>query len=178
MEGWFTKNIKDLGPMAAALAALLSTLITATIGWLKDRGEGAKRLSRIEDAEKRVAFVQAWSDARIRLAPNETSTTQAFAIEQLDAIFSEFKLLAEQHAAEPVQAAKERRSSVGWLRKVLLLYLPVRGRAWVPRIFFYVIALDTVLHPIFNWHEGEIGTFLFGAGILLVLFWGISKVME
>jgi hypothetical protein len=170
-------NIKDLGAIAGAAAALLSTLITAAIGWLKDRGESAKRLSRLEDAGKRVAFVQAWFDTRTRLAPNNTAETQVLALEQLDQIFGEFKSVSLQHAVNAAATAAERRKSIGWLRKALLLYAPVRWRGWVPRAFFYFVILEIVVYPLIE-PSADLASFFLGAGIFLAFFWIISRVME
>jgi hypothetical protein len=164
--------------MVGAGGALASTLITAVVGWLKDRGEVARRLSRLDDAGKRVAFLRTWAEARDELAPADAERTRNQVILQLDSIMDEFRTVSAQHAASPALAASEKRKAVGWFRKALLLYKPIRWRAWVPRIFFYLMVAETIGYGIGRRHDPDIAYFYLGAAILLITLWGISVAME
>jgi hypothetical protein len=151
---------KENFPALATLAiGLIGTLVSLSAAWAKDLNATAQRMRVLEDATKRALFWDTWSKALATVDP-EANTADLRA--QLKA-----EILA---AAEPVHQLFRKppanaprvtslagylsfRSSLSRFRRWLLLYKPPRGRAWVPRIFFYYYLMTIPLRPFLSRHS-------------------------
>lgn len=145
--------------LATVAIGLIGTLVSLSAAWAKDLNATAQRIRVLEDAMKRAQFWDTWSKALATVDP-EANTADLKA--QLKA-----EILA---AAEPVQLLFRKppenaprlaglaeflsfRSSLSRFRRWLLLYKPPRGRAWVPRIFFYYYVMTIPLRPFLSSHS-------------------------
>jgi hypothetical protein len=145
--------------LATVAIGLVGTLVSLSAAWAKDLNATAQRIRVLEDAMKRAQFWDTWSKALATVDP-EANTADLKA--QLKA-----EILA---SAEPVQQLFHKtpantpslagladylsfRSSLSRFRRWLLLYKPPRGRAWVPRIFFYYYLMTIPLRPFLSSHS-------------------------
>jgi hypothetical protein len=141
--------------MLAAAAGVVTTSLTLLVGWLQTRNAASRRLKEIEEAHKRVSFLEEWHRTRLAVAPNESEESRSLVLAELDAAMERVKNLQSSTASSP--AAIEREAYVArlsWYRRWFLLYMPGRPLAWLPRVFFYLSFL-----PPWGWLQGERWTY-------------------
>ncbi len=128
--------------LLTAAAGVLTTLITLLVGWLHTRSADSRRTSAIEEAGKRVQFLEAWYRTRMAVVPDELEESRRLVLQQLDAVMDHVQatetLVGKAGASEEWSAHV---SKLSWVRRWLLFYRPVRPLAWLPRAFFYLSAV-------------------------------------
>ena len=141
---------------------LVTSLIPVIVGWWKDRGASARRSRHLDDAAKRVSFWDVWLKAISPLDLDESvSERKEFAKAEFLAIANDIKILfaldtPSQKHERATNFENERVEMPRW-KRWLLLYKPPRARAWFPRFFFYLFALQalTYLPVIVPWQKSE-----------------------
>jgi hypothetical protein len=168
----------NLAAIIGGATALLSTLVTVAFSWFKDRGASAQRLSKLDEASKRISLLESWFNARSRIAPDEIGVAKPLVLEELDLAFREVKDLHEKARISPATVSAQQRAKVGWFRRLLLLYPPPRKRAWVPRVFFYLVLVETIAYPLLEPSNPDLRYFFVGVGVMLVILWVASVAIE
>ena len=162
-------------------AALLSTLLTVAFSWFKDRSTSALRLSKLDEASKRISFLESWLNVRTRVAPDEIGAAKPLVLEELDLAFREMKDLHAKARISPAAVSAQRRAQVGWFRRLFLLYSPQRKRAWVPRVLFYLVLIEAVAGPFSresNMPYSDLVFFFLGVGVVAAICWAASVKLE
>src|SRR5712692_2875512 len=171
------KDTGTLAPILGGVAALLSTLVTVAFSWFKDRSVSAQRVSKLDEASKRISLLESWFNARSRIAPDEIGVARPMALEELDSAFREVKDLHERALVSPATVSAQQRAKVGWFRRLLLLYAPPRKRG-VARVLFYLVMVEGIAYPLLEPKDPEMGYFFLGVGVMLVILWMASVMTE
>jgi hypothetical protein len=127
--------------------ALLGSLATLLVTWLRDRDAIAIRSKRIEDATKRVAFWDGWLRAIEPLTPDSEKLLQKehvyrqllAASAQIEDLFATTDRLRARVKA--YREFEKYRNNLPWFRRWFLLYKPPTVRAWIGRIILYAYTL-------------------------------------
>lgn len=123
----------------------------------------------------RLWWLRAWRKTRPRCEPNSkpNSWRAAKTVEEA------FPKPVTQSTTGPAAVAdyQSSRATLRWYRRWLLLYKPARPRAWVPRVFFYLMAVELIALPFILFDPEERDDWIYGViGVLALtlLFRGLS----
>jgi len=135
--------------LLTAAAAVFTSLLTQLIGWLQTKSADSRRAKTIEEAVKRVQFLEGWYRTRLAVAPNELEAVRSIVQHELDAAMERIKTL-EIPAVTPAWLGERnaRIAKLSWFRRWFLLYKPVRLLAWLPRLYFYLSAAFATLYAV------------------------------
>jgi hypothetical protein len=143
---------------------------------LKDRSRNAQRMRGFEEAEKQLIVLQRWFEVQQLVIPAEQlqEVKRQIAVDS-DRIYSELRKFEERSPGPRTSVGFKRPESK--IRRMFLLYKPLRARAWIPRVIFYSY-LPTPLIALVSRDASEI----IGSVILSIafatLFWWMSVLLE
>lgn len=137
-----------------AVVGLVCMMLTGIATWVKDLNSHGRRLRTLDEATKRVAFWDAWSKSLAAIDSQQNPQTLAEKVKleviaAAESVERAFHSLAMEQAKEVSARQTHERtlSTISQLRRWFLLYKPVRWFAWIPRVFFYIYALEAPLLP-------------------------------
>lgn len=151
---------------------IVSTLIPIADKWVRDHTARQRASEDLETLTKRVAFLDAWFKTATLVNGSNSSLEMNTTVQQ------ELLQLAKLYAARSmpiikatlVEAQQIPKSAI---RRALLIYLPRRRIAWIPRLFFYgfasyCVAIIAELRPKTGLYDPLVWAFFF---ILIALAW-------
>ncbi|HEY4358979.1 MAG TPA: hypothetical protein VGN16_24750 [Acidobacteriaceae bacterium] len=134
-----------------SLVTVACSLSPLVVGWFKDRDTAAKRSRLVDDANKQVLFWKNWYEAITSVNPDCDVAERRKRAEQN---IHNASVLVEsssqtdasiQTTLHKLRTFEIKRVGLSGIRKVFLLYKPARPLAWIPRVFFWVYLMCTVL---------------------------------
>ncbi len=155
---------------------LVSALIASVGSMLKDRSRSTQRMRRYEEAERQLAILQKWFEVQQVVSPVEQlqEVKRQVGIESTR-IYSELRRFEERTPAPRTSAGFKRPESK--IRRMFLLYKPLRARAWIPRVIFYSY-LPTPILALASRDATEIVGSLVLSIAFASLFWWMSVLLE
>jgi hypothetical protein len=119
-----------------AIVGLAGTLATLAFSWIKERDEATKRVKRIEEASKRLAFWDQWWKIQQTIGEvDELSRSKELVRTQIILVTADLTTIPQ-----PAPGTEVSRQSVAFSRMILFLYKPRNAVAYLPRVFFWVVA--------------------------------------
>jgi hypothetical protein len=174
VDGSFKLSDDVIKGLIAGAAGLVGTLITAAITWARDRDVSSQRLRLLDEESKRLTFWDAWLKIQVSITTSEAELSElrervrAEASAAAALVKGAFQQPISESAAPSTLAeySKLRNSLPRW-RRWSLLYKPARTRAWIPRVLFYMFAVEGIVLVIVSWGDKE----ELSAIVIGVLFW-------
>src|SRR6267142_6372362 len=118
-----------------AIALISSPVLTLIITWVRQRDFSFKRNQALEQAGKRVAFLEAWFKAQqlVRM-PEEVEAARQLAQKELDLTLRKLSNTS-RGLVKPIIPYKSR----PFLQRILLLFPPANFTSLFVRVIFYVL---------------------------------------
>lgn len=173
-----------------ALAGLLPVGLTVLIAWFEKRSIAARQNRALDLAQKQVTFLEVWLKMQQTVSSAEQfSAVKLATTDELNQIITQLKatLAAEVIAKQRVATSLRQRTFV---QRLLLMYIPLNGIAWVFHILFYMLTGIVLMILLFSYIGATLGTefdfisWLFGSllinspllAVLLLLRWGALRI--
>jgi hypothetical protein len=146
---------------------LVSTGITQLASSVHRR---THHVQAVNDAKADVEFWQQWLKAEeLAQTPDGLERARETARGELDRVYLAVIARKQELGVASPQDAPRGRAERSWFKRALLLYLPVRGAAWVPRVSFWAILVLCVIGVIGAYgdpDEGEMAIVSAGYAVL------------
>ena len=150
-DGTLTSNLSISDDLLKGLFAgglgLLGTLATVAYGWFKDRDETATRVKMLDEATKVVTFWQTYMASVEKLHSSAFAVSMDNALRNISTASARVEILYAHWHKQSTRLNKAYEDYLEWrrklslLRRLFLLYVPPRRRAWLPRVMFYISLL-------------------------------------
>jgi len=126
-----------------ALVAGLFGLLPILIQRISERSKAKSKQHKISKLANELEFLKQWVNLYLEgIGKPEEQTEKSSQVLQpdLDRILTEYRSLKEEEDKE-AQKVLEASAEVSLARRVLLLYRPISGMAWVVHTIFYILVL-------------------------------------
>jgi hypothetical protein len=132
--------------LLTAAAGVFTTLVTLLVGWAQRKGSESRRLSAIEEAGKRVEFLEAWYRTRVAVTPDDLEESRGLVLRELDAAMRCVKMY-DVPVAKPMSAEERKKyvASLSWFRRWFLLYRPAKALTIPARVLFQLVCVWEIL---------------------------------
>jgi hypothetical protein len=173
--------------LMAGCFAIAGTLIPIITSWTKDRDTATQRSKQLDEATKRVQFWDQWLKLSTTIGDAEGAAARQRVQHELDMLC---QLLAGASAQLHIeQAVVQNRTTIfetklkglSLPRRLLLLYAPARGIAWLPRIFYFFFLVLAIVDPLLTEDGSSAQDTAFGVfGFLVIasVFGFLSHLIE